>query len=126
MDAFGEAELECLCADGKEVAVRAFHRHGVGEVDEMDGDGAGVAPDGDVEKAGTEDFDDGRFVVGPEECVAEKLEVVGAEDLPEGAVDVEGKVGDAAGGSGGGRGRRCRSSVCGDRPFPWGGRDSWG
>ena len=44
----GKLELDGLCADGEEVAVGALHRHGVGEVDEVDGDGAGVTPEGDV------------------------------------------------------------------------------
>ncbi len=54
----GEAELEGLCAYGEEVAVGTFHCHGIREVDEVDGDGAGITPDGDVEEAGAFNLND--------------------------------------------------------------------
>jgi hypothetical protein len=40
-------------------------------------------------------FNNWRFRVRPKDCVAQQLEVIGAQHLPESPVDVEGKVGHA-------------------------------
>src|SRR5271154_3162808 len=98
MDAFRETQLKRLCPYGEEVAEGTFHRHGVREVDEVDGDRAGIAPRGNVEYTGARDFDGRVFIGGPLDRVTQKLEMVGGEDLPEGAIDVEGKIGDTTGG----------------------------
>ncbi len=49
-NAVGQTNLDRLCADREEVAIWPLHRHGVGEIDEMDRNRASVLPRGDIEE----------------------------------------------------------------------------
>ena len=102
MDFFGfcvgrKIDFHCLFPDREEFADGAFHHHGIGEVDEVDGDGIFLAPDGDVENAGAGNGDGRFFVGGPFDGVAEEFVVIDAEDFPKGAIDVPGEINDAGG-----------------------------
>ena len=93
-----QADSHPLLAHGKKLSVGTLHRHRVGQVHQMNDDGVPVSPRGHVENAGSGDFDHRAFVRGPFDGVAEKFEMVHRKHFPECAVDVPGKIGDAAGG----------------------------
>ena len=72
----GQTNLDGLCANGKKVAIRTLHRHGIREVDEMDRDGASVFPHGDIDETRSMNFNDRCFRVRPKDCIAQQLEMV--------------------------------------------------
>src|SRR5207245_598206 len=78
MNAAGQTKLDGLRPNRDEVAIWSLHRHRVGEIDEMDCDGASAFPYGDIKETRSIDLNDRHRRVRPKNCVAQQLEVVGA------------------------------------------------
>src|SRR5262245_38858275 len=94
--AFRQADVQMLRADGNELADRAFHHHGVCEIDQVNDHSVVLLPSGDVEDTRAGSTDDVRLIERPANNVGQNSAVVGVEFFPERAFDVTGEISDAA------------------------------
>src|SRR5215510_4270792 len=77
-------------------ADRPFHHHGVGQVHEMGGDGVLLQPKRDVEHAPTFNHQRLLFIGRPRNGVLQHQPMIGGENLPERAVNIEREIDNAS------------------------------